>query len=212
MRKTNIIAILLVVFSFVLGFYFYPQLPDELASHWNASGQVDGYMPKFFGIFMIPFMLGGLFLLFLIIPKVDPLKANLEKFRKYFDLLILFILFFLFYIYCLLLAWNMGFNFEMNYALLPAMGLLFIFIGFMLEKARRNWFVGIRTPWTLSSDTVWDKTHKKGSKLFKIAGIIAIAGVFFGEHSVFVVIIPVLLFTIYLVVFSYFEYQKEMKK
>jgi len=74
-----------------------------------------------------------------------------------------------------------------------------------------NWFIGIRTPWTLSSEKVWDKTHKIGGRLFKIAGIIAIGGILFQNYAIFFIIVPILLAAIYSVVFSYIEYQKEIK-
>ncbi len=69
----------------------------------------------------------------------------------------------------------------------------------------------VSTPWTLSSDKVWDKTHKIGGKLFKIAGILALLGIFFENYAIFIIIVPVIMVSIYTVVYSYFEYQKEMK-
>jgi len=81
----------------------------------------------------------------------------------------------------------------------------------LLEKSERNWFIGIRTPWTMSSDKIWHKTHILGGKLFKIAGIIAIIGIFFGKIAFFFIIIPMILFAIYLVVYSYLEYRKLKK-
>ena len=81
-----------------------------------------------------------------------------------------------------------------------------------MENAKRNWFVGIRTPWTLSSETVWNKTHKLGAKMFKIAVLLAFIGFFFGSYAIFFVLIPVLSAAGYLMAYSYFEYQKEAKK
>jgi len=92
-----------------------------------------------------------------------------------------------------------------------AAGLLFIGVGILCENTRRNWFIGIRTPWTLSSDKVWDKTHRVGGKLFKIAGVIAIVGIFFQSYAVYFVLIPALLVAAYTIVYSYFEYKKEMR-
>jgi len=85
---------------------------------------------------------------------------------------------------------------------------LFYFCGVLIGRARRNWFIGIRTPWTLSSDVVWDKTHRRGAKLFMISGIIAVFGMFFKGYTFIFVLAPVLLFSIYLVFYSYAEYKK----
>jgi uncharacterized membrane protein len=96
--------------------------------------------------------------------------------------------------------------------MLPAMGLLFFIIGSMLRKAKRNWFIGIRTPWTLSSDSVWDKTHQIGGLLFMATGVLAVIGGFFGGQVAFwSLMIPVLGTTIFLIVYSYVLYQKEVK-
>jgi uncharacterized membrane protein len=209
MKKTNIIIIIVILISFAIGIYFYSQFPDRIASHWNIKGEVDGYMSKCWGLFLMPIVLLGLWLLFLLIPKIDPLKKNIEKFRKYFDTFIVLIILFLFYIYLLAIAWNTGMRFDMGRAMVPALGILFYYIGVLLKHAKRNWFIGIRTPWTLSSDKVWEKTHEIAGKFFKIAGVIAILGIFFPQWVFLLVVAPVLLFVIYIFVYSYFLYQKE---
>lgn len=207
--KINIVIIFLIILtSFSVGIYFYPQMPEKMASHWNFQGEVDGYMSKFWGLFLMPFISLLSFLLFIFIPKLDPLKANIEKFRKYFDYFIVIFFLFLFYVYLLTIAWNLGMRFNMSQFLSPAFGILFFYCGVMIEKAQRNWFIGIRTPWTLSNDDVWKKTHDIGGKLFKIAGIISFGGLILPNLAIFLVIFPVILFTIYITIYSYFEYKK----
>jgi uncharacterized membrane protein len=85
-------------------------------------------------------------------------------------------------------------------------------MGFMMSHAKRNWFIGIRTPWTLSSDLVWDKTHLIGSRLFKAAGLLAFAGIFFQPYALWFVLTPVLFATLYTLLYSYFEYEKEKRR
>ncbi len=211
MRKSRVIVLLIILISFAVGIYLYPLLPEVMASHWSIQGQVNGYMSKFWGVFLMPFILLGMFLLFVVIPKIDPLKDNIEKFRNYYETFIAAITFFLFYIYILTLLWNLGVKFDMNRFLIPGLGILFYYVGILVENAKRNWFIGIRTPWTLSSDVVWEKTHKIGGKLFKAAGIIALLGIFISEYTFFLIMIPVLSFSFYVIVYSYFEYQKEKR-
>ena len=79
-KKTIILSLLIILLSFIIGIYFYPQMDDLMASHWNVKGEVDGYMSKFWGLFLMPFVSAGLLLLFILVPKIDPLKANIEKF------------------------------------------------------------------------------------------------------------------------------------
>ncbi|MBL7160185.1 MAG: SdpI family protein [Candidatus Aenigmarchaeota archaeon] len=210
--KTITISFSLIIISLIIAVYLYPQMPDKVASHWNASGNVDGYMGKFWGLFLMPIVSAAILLLFLFIPKIDPLKKNIEKFRTYFDNFILLIIGFLFYIYLLTLAWNLGYTYSMNIMILPAVAALFYYISILMEKAKRNWFVGIRTPWTLSSDKVWNKTHKLGSKLFKILAVVYLLTIFFHDYMVFLILIPTFAVTIYLIVYSYLEYRKQKKQ
>ncbi len=209
MSKSETIILIITLLSFAFGISIYHCMPDEMASHWNFQGQVDGYMPKFWGLFLMPIISTVLLLLFVLIPRVDPLKENIEKFRKYFDGFIIIIISFLFYIYLLTILWNLGLDFNMNRVLPPALGILLFYAGILVEKAKRNWFIGIRTPWTLSSEAVWDKTHRLGGKLFKISGFLAFLGVFFPVYLFFLTFIPLISTTVYVIVYSYFEYQKE---
>ena len=209
MKRSNLIILAIILISFIIGISFYPKMPEKMASHWNFKGEVDGYISKFWGLFLMPFISVFLFLLFLVIPKIDPLKENIEKFRKYFDSFIIIIILFLFYLYLLTIFWNLGIKFSMPQFLAPAFGMLLYYCGVLIENAKRNWSIGIRTPWTLSSEKVWDKTHKIGGKLFKIAGITAFLGILFPDFALFFVLAPVIIFIIYTFFYSYFEYKKE---
>ena len=211
-KTTVILVSLVILLSVVAGITLYGQLPDPMASHWNAADQVDGYMGKFWGVFMLPVVSVGLLVLFLVIPHLDPLKENIAEFRGIFNAFIFVMELFLAYIWALTIAWNLQPNtFQLSVAMLPAMGLLFIFVGYMIRAAKRNWFIGIRTPWTLSSDTVWAETHRVGGNLFMISGALTILGVFFGVYAVWFVLVPVLGTTLFLFVYSYILYQSETK-
>lgn len=209
MKKTILITTLIIIASIVIGAIFYPQLPARMASHWNASGQADGYMSKFWGVFLMPLISIGMMILFWIIPKIDPLKKNIDKFKKYYHGFILLMIGFLFYLYLLTLIWNLGYQFNMTRMLAPALGILFYFIGIMLPHAKRNWFIGIRTPWTLSNDEVWDKTHKLAGRLFKFAGLIFFIGMLLGGgHTFGFVMILILACALYPVLYSYLIFRK----
>ncbi len=205
----KIFVYIIIFLSFVVGLYSYYLMPERMASHWNAQGQVDGYVSKGFGVFFFPCFLLFLALLLLFIPKIDPLKKNIEKFKESYEMFIVFFTVFFFYVYVLTLLWNMGTVFNMNMVLMPALAILFYYIGILLEKTKRNYFIGIKTPWTLASDKVWEKTHKLGGKLFKIAGLFALISVFFSQYAFCLFFVPIIVFSIYLFVYSYFEFKKE---
>lgn len=209
MNKKEILSLAIIAASFIIGIYFYSQLPEKIATHWDASGQVNGYGNKFWGVFLLPIISLAIFLLFLLIPKIDPLKENIKQFQKYFDGFILCFVLFLFYIHILVILANKGMSFNMSRFMLLAMGFLFYYAGILMEKAKRNWFIGVRTPWTLSSENVWNKTNKLGGKLFKISAVFAFLGILAPKFMILFIIAPLLLAIIYLFVYSYLEYKKE---
>jgi uncharacterized membrane protein len=212
-KTTITISALLIVIVALAGVILWNRLPEQMASHWNEQDQVDGYMSKFWGVFMVPLLMTGLSLLFLAIPHIDPLKKNIAAFRGVFNIFIVLFNVFMAFIHALTLAWNLGHTgFRMGVVLLPAMGLLFIFIGFLIRKAKRNFFIGIRTPWTLSSDKVWDETHRLGSKLFIAAGVITFVGILFPDQAFILLMVSVIAASLISVIYSYLVFRQEEKK
>ncbi len=207
--RYGIIGVLLLTLAITI--LSYPSLPEMIPSHWNTAGEVDGYLPKIWGVLIIPLLMVPLTALFFLLPRIDPLKENYRKFRPYYDGFILVFLVFFLVVQVQIILWGLGYQISPNLLIPPLTGALFIYIGFLVEHAEQNWFVGIRTPWTLSSEKVWKKTHALGGTLFKVAGVIAITGVFFGDYAFWFVLVPVLAVAVFTVAYSYYEYQKEMK-
>lgn len=211
-RTTIITVTILIIVSTLAGIFLWNQLPDPMASHWGVDDQVNGTMSKFWGVFLMPIITLVMLLMFLVIPSIDPLKANIAQFREYFNTFIVLIVGFMVYIYGLTLVWNLGnTSFRMSAAMLPAMGLLFVFAGVMIGKAKRNYFIGIRTPWTLSSDKVWDETHRVGGKLFIASGLLALLGALFPNFAIWFIMVPILGTSLFTVFYSYYLFQRESK-
>lgn len=210
-KNIQILIIGLILVSFLIGAYLYPYMPEKMASHWDANGSVDGYMPKLWGLFLLPVISAILFLVYMLIPKIDPLKGNIEKFRGHFDVFILLLFVFLFYVHMLTMLWNLSYRFNFIQLLAPAFGLIIYYAGIMMENAKQNWFIGVRTPWTLSSEVVWDKTNKLAGKLFKVAGVLAAMGLIFPKYAIFLILVPVILAAVYPIIYSYQKYQQEIK-
>lgn len=209
LRKSEIGAIAIVLFTFLIGLYFYPQLPEKYASHWNISGEIDGYLPKFLGVFLVPLVMGVLVTILNIVPHFDPFPDNVRSFRNYYDGLIILICLFFLAIDLQSIFWNLGFKVTPNATFPILFGVLWFYLGILLEKTKRNGFCGIRTPWTMRSDTVWNKTHRIGGKLFKLAGLIALLGILFQPISLIFILIPVFGIVVYTLLYSYQEYKRE---
>jgi len=208
MKISEIAVLAAIVLSVAVGAYLYPQMPDMVASHWDAAGNVNSYMPKFWGLFLMPLVALAMFALLVFIPRIDPLKANIEKFRGYFDGFIVLMTLFLLYVHAISMLWNLGVAVNMNRIMPPALGALLFYCGILIEKAKRNWFIGIRTPWTLSNETVWNKTHKLGARLFKGCALFSVLGLAFQQYAIWIILIPVVASALYLVVYSYVEFKK----
>jgi uncharacterized membrane protein len=202
-----IAALILLIFAVTV--LTYPQLPDPIVAHWNAAGEADGHMSKFWGMALIPALSLGLTALFFAPPSIDPLRKNYEAFRSYYEGMILVFQGYMLVVQLLIIVWNLGYRISPNIVFPPLIGVLFIYLGFLIEHAEQNWFVGIRTPWTLSSATVWKKTHEVGGKLFKIAGIVALAGLLVPQYAIWFILVPVLAAGIVPVIYSYLIYRKE---
>ena len=206
--KRELLLISLIILTFIVGVSLYPNLPERLPSHWNAKGEIDSWSGKNFAIFFYPFFTLGMYLLLTFVPLIDPLRKNYAKFAKpYFLFRTVFVSFFLFlYLYTL---WaGLGTKININYFIPPVFSFFFIFIGLFLPKVKKNYFVGIRTPWTIHSEEVWDKTHKFGGKVFVVAGLISLLGSLFPNYIFWIFIIPILSAALISVVYSYFAFRK----
>jgi uncharacterized membrane protein len=211
MKKITVLNLALVLVSFGVALSLYDSMPDVVASHWNDKGEVNGYMGKFWGMFLLPIISAGTFLIFLAIPKMDPLKRNDEKFNENLGKFLAAIQGFFLYIFILTAIWNLGYEFQMSRVLAPAFAVLFFCCGIFIEKIGRNYFAGIRTPWTLNSEEVWNKTHKMGGKIFKAVGILSLMGLIFPNQAFFFIIGPVILAAAFLFIYSYILYRREKR-
>ncbi|MGA2122122.1 MAG: SdpI family protein [Methanoregula sp.] len=201
--------ILVLVVTAVMTLIVYPMMPDVVASHWNTVGDVNGTLPKFWGLILIPLLMCVFCALLAVLPRIDPLRDNYRKFQDYYDGFILVFAAFLFFVQLEIILWGLGIRLSPNLTMPVMIGILFIYIGFLLEHAEPNWFVGIRTPWTLSSDSVWRKTHTVGAKLFKLAGVVSMIGTLAGMYAWVFILIPAVAVACYSIVYSYVEFRKE---
>lgn len=168
----------LIVGAVAFSLVAWPRLPEQMVTHWNVRGEPDGYSSRLMGAFMIPAFTLGIWLLLLAIPHIDPRRANIEKFRDTYETLISAIVGIMVLLHVAVVGAALGWPIAIARVAPLAVGALLVVLGNLLPRFRSNFFMGIRTPWTLSSDTVWMKTHRVGGYLIVGAGLLLIASAF----------------------------------
>ena len=159
---------------------------------------------------MLPLVMLALILVFTAIPHIDPLRANIEQFRKQYNGFLALFMLVLAAIQAAILAWNLGALFNISAVILPAVGILMFYVGVMLPQTKRNWFMGIRTPWTISSDLVWHKTHELGGTLFKIFGVVIVLAVFAPpQYAIWIIVAPLAVIVVGLFAYSYVLFREQ---
>ncbi len=206
-NKAYRFAVLLILLSiFISSIVSYPYMPSKMAIHWNESGSPDGYASKEIALSIIPVASALLSLLFIAIPWIDPMKRNIQQFISYYyGMVIVFLLFMLLMNISMCLS-NVSIN-VITQAVMIGISAMMLYIGILLKHAKMNWFVGIRTPWTLSSEEVWKKTHAIGSRMFIILAIIIFISIFL-PYNFLIIFTSTMFVAAFLIVYSYYEYRK----
>jgi uncharacterized membrane protein len=160
--------------AFALAGALYGRLPRAVPTHWNLHGQADSFVAKPWGPFVLPLVMTGLYAVLAVLPRISPRGFRMESFARVYGIVRTSVLAFLLVLTALSLISAMGAPLGHDRTIGVAVGLLFVVLGNLMGKVRRNFFVGIRTPWTLASEEVWLRTHRLGGKLFVLAGLAAI--------------------------------------
>jgi uncharacterized membrane protein len=185
-------------------------LPERVAVHWDMHGVANGDAPRLGAAVFGPLVMLGLWALMRGLPAVDPRRENYAKMENAYSLMVNATLTLLLVIHLAVLAAALGVGISMA-RLVPALiGALFIVIGYAMPQARPNWFFGIRTPWTLSNDRVWQRTHRVGGHLFVACGLVSLLGVVL-PHAIGValLVIAALVASFGSIAFSYIAWKQE---
>lgn len=201
---------LVVLAGFVLAAAMYRVLPDPMPSHFGVDGRPDDFLPKFWGVFLFPLVMLAVTLLLAVLPRISPRGFEMERFARTWKILRLTMLAFLLFVEILVFESARSGRPLSNRVVIGAVGLLFVIVGNFLGKLTRNFFAGIRTPWTLASEEVWYRTHRLAGKLFVAAGLLIAASGFlaFSLPLLIGMIGALAAAALIPVVYSYFVYRK----
>ena len=168
---------LLLGSQFMLAAFSWPVAPDRIPTHWGLDGQVDGYGDRFQGLLLLPLVSLGLYLALIVAPQIDPKGESYHLYAGSYAVLRFAILAVMTAMYGMVHLALRGYEMEMNRAVTLSLGALFLVIGSQLGRLRPNWFVGLDTPWTLSSQESWERTNRLAGRLLIAAGaVMLVAG------------------------------------
>ena len=225
MKKIYVFSALCVALSFGLAYWTWLQLPvlEKYPLHWDANGVPNRFGPKselFFALFMMPAITLFIAVLLALVPKIEPVRASIKTNERPYILiwgasmvLMVCVSGFVAHAYANLdKSMAMGTTF-ITFSVMGTSA-FFIFIGNLMGKVKRNYFIGLKTPWTLSSDLSWDKTHRLSGRLFVGGGLVCMGSVFFSKPELSILLIVGMSLGVSLIalIYSYFVWKSDPNK
>lgn len=209
MKRTGswIVSLVFVAIMLVVAVWIFPHLPAQAPTHWDAQGNVNGWMPRFWAAALPVLLQAGIAVLTPLLPYISPQKFEIRPFARVYGLLMLAIQGVLLVIGVAALLAGAGYHVPISMIAMMSAGALFMVIGNYMGKLRKNFFVGIRSPWTLASSAVWERTHRFAGWLFVAAGLAwIVAGL--TQLAVGWLVAIVLAASLVPYVYSYFIYRR----
>jgi uncharacterized membrane protein len=209
-RPTTILAIIIICLQILISLATYPFLPALVPSHWNAAGQIDSYMPKALNAILLPAISLGTYLLVRLLLAAGP-KLGAQNQRATLpvvNIILVGVLLLMLVVQLITIATALRVPVDVPLVISLSIGALLILLGNYLGKLRRNFWAGIRTPWTLASSTVWERTHRLGGWLFVAAGVLDIIMAFIAPLRIWGMLVLTLLIVVILFAYSYVVYQR----
>lgn len=210
-KKKLIITSIVILLPILIGLILWNKLPDQVPTHWNAQGEVDGWSSKVFAVFGLPIVLFAVHWMCILVTSVDPKKQNIEG-------KVLWIVFWICPIISLLVGMlsygaALGVEFKVDKIMLAIMGIMFIVIGNYLPKCKQSYTVGIKLPWTLNDEENWNRTHRMGGKLWVISGIILLLSMLLPTSAMAIVVLAVVGVSVLVpTVYSYLLFREKEKR
>ena len=204
-KKTLILTTLVCLIPIVAGALVYSRLPETMATHWNMSGEADGWSSRAFAVFSLPGILLAVNLFLPFALKADPKHGNMSEALVKITIWTIPLVSLL----CcgLTLGRALGYDLRIEMVLPVFMGVLFILIGNYLPKTKQSYTMGIKLPWTLNSEENWNRTHRLAGYLWVLGGLLFIVMSFVGwSLAAFLIILAVMVLVP--TAYSYLLYRK----
>ena len=205
--KKEIPFIVLAFLPFLYLAYIWNSLPEKIPVHWNGAGEIDRIGDKKELVLMLIMLIGINYFIFLIIPAIDP-KRKLQNMGSKLNTLRMGMSIFMSGL-ALYILYSVQKENSSPQLIFILVGLLFAFLGNYFKTIKPNYFIGIKTPWTLENEDVWRKTHTLGGKMWFIGGILmTLTFVLPNNIQIYVFLGITAIITIIPVIYSYLEFKK----
>jgi len=175
-RLSKWYSLVIVAAAAAMSVLAYPHMPEQVPVHWGISGDPDRWGSRFEGAVLLPLLMLGAWTLMRTLPRIDPRAPSYAKMQSTYDFMVNATLTLLLGVHAMVLAAALGYAVPIARLTPVLVGALFVTLGNVLPRARPNWWFGVRTPWTLSNDRVWARTHRVGGYAMTAAGILVLAG------------------------------------
>jgi len=206
--RRDAVGIAIVALTVAVSLLTYDDLPAQLATNFDASGDPGETMAKPLALALPTVLAAFVVVVFRVLPAIDPLGDNIAAFQDYYDLIAVVVVGVVGYVHLLIVGWNLGYDVSVAQAVVPVLAVTYYVAGVVVEHAEQNWFVGIRTPWTLSSEEVWNETHDRTAVLFKLAGLVALLALPFPQYLVPIAVAPIVVVTVVATAYSFVVYRR----
>ena len=203
LKKTLTLTTIITLLPILVGLFYWNQLPDKMATHFEMTGAPNGWSSKWFAVIGIPAILAGVNVLCTVLTETDPRRYKYpEKMMK------------LVYWICPVVSWicagvTIGYELGMEFAAMPKfgslfIGIMFVVVGNYLPKVKQNYYMGIKLPWTYADEDNWNRTHRMAGKLWVAGGIVLLINFFLGISGleIIVLLLMVAVPTIYSFLYS----------
>jgi uncharacterized membrane protein len=173
--KYYLVGMLLTAAVLVATLVAYPHLPPSVATHWDIHNQPNGYSPKWALYLIGPGLMAGTILLMYFLPWLSPKHFEVDSFQPTYLRIMLMLVSMLAYFYAVILWAGVGHPLNVGRAIIGGVCLLCALLGNVMGKIRRNFYIGVRTPWALANERVWNATHRFAAKTFVVGGLAGLA-------------------------------------
>ena len=209
--KREIPLILIIIAAFLISIYFYPMMPEKVPTHWNFKGEIDGYSGRLSGSLIMPITNLIMYIMFIFLPALDPKKENYRLFEStYIYFRYLFHIFF-FAMHIMIISASLGYIVNTTRLVMFGISLLFMLMGNVMGRVKHNYFVGIKTPWTLANEEVWRKTHRLAALLWTAGGLIGVILSIFNVNLWFIFVAILILPSIIPIIYSYIVFKNILR-